>query len=211
MASPAQPKDPNSVKCVAIGDAAVGKTCLLLVYTTDKFPTEYVPTDTVFDNYETQLDVNGESFTFALWDTAGAEHYDVLRPLSYTGTDVFLVVYSVIDRESFDNVESKWVKDIKEKGEKDVPFIIVGNKVDIREQGGATDCVSQAEGKKLKNATNAAKFFEVSALLQQGLKETFDGAIYLAYERLKARKSGKKGKAVAAGNKAQSGGCCVLF
>lgn len=87
----------------------------------------------MFDNYETKLQVNEEWFTFQLWDTAGSEHFDVLRPLSYSDTDVFLVVYSVIDRQSFDNIESKWVTDIKEKGDPGVPFIIVGNKVDLRD------------------------------------------------------------------------------
>lgn len=190
-------KEENSVKCVAVGDAAVGKTCLLITYTTDKFPAEYVPT--VFDNYETKLQVNDEWFTFQLWDTAGSEHYDVLRPLSYSDTDVFLVVYSVIDRQSFDNVEAKWVADIKEKGDKGVPFIVVGNKVDLRDNGaaketGANKPVSFQEGDKLKNKLGAANFFEVSAYTQEGLKECFNGCIKIAFSSLKKKRAERGGE-----------------
>lgn len=212
-------KDDNSVKCVAVGDAAVGKTCLLITYTTDKFPAEYVPTGSflyfyqtyfctlVFDNYETKLEINGELFTFQLWDTAGAEHYDVLRPLSYGDTDVFLVVYSVIDRPSFENVESKWVKDIKEKGDPGVPFIIVGNKVDLRAT--SSKPVTRAEGEKLKTKTGAALFFEASAFTQEGLKELFEGCITLAFERLQLRRQ----KNIHEGEREVSSGrgCCLLF
>lgn len=63
-------------------------------YTQDKFPTEYVPT--VFDNYAATVKVDSRMINLGLWDTAGQEEYNRLRPLAYPNCDVFLIVFSVI-------------------------------------------------------------------------------------------------------------------
>ncbi|KAK7845782.1 rac-like gtp-binding protein arac1 [Quercus suber] len=99
------------IKCVTVGDGAVGKTCLLISYTSNTFPTDYVPT--VFDNFSANVVVNGSTVNLGLWDTAGQEDYNRLRPLSYRGADVFILAFSLISKASYENVSKKWIPELK--------------------------------------------------------------------------------------------------
>eukprot|EP01084_Bolivina_argentea_P278718 476282_1 len=118
------------LKTIILGDGAVGKTSLLIAYSTNEFPTEYVPT--VADNHPRQHCYNDTNYQITSWDTAGQEDYDRLRPLAYPHTHVFIVAFSLISRHSFNNVKTKWIPEIKYHAE-DIPFLIVGTKDDLRE------------------------------------------------------------------------------
>ncbi|XP_010132696.1 PREDICTED: rho-related GTP-binding protein RhoG-like [Buceros rhinoceros silvestris] len=69
------------MKCVVLGDGAVGKTCLLICYTTNAFPKEYIPT--VFDNYSAQNTVDGRTINLNLWDTQGISLSKQIRAVKY--------------------------------------------------------------------------------------------------------------------------------
>lgn len=61
----------------------------------------------MFDNYSATVMVDGKTISLGLWDTAGQEDYDRLRPLSYPQTDVFLICFSLVSPPSYENVRTK--------------------------------------------------------------------------------------------------------
>lgn len=86
-------KPPKRVKLVVVGDGMVGKTCLLLSFSRGQFLDGYIPT--VFETYVADIEIDGKPVELALWDTAGQEDYNRLRPICYPDTDVVLLAYAV--------------------------------------------------------------------------------------------------------------------
>lgn len=180
------------VKLVVVGDGAVGKTCMLWSYTRNAFPKEYVPT--VFDNFSQLMPCGDQNVNLGLWDTAGQEDYDRLRPLSYPQTDIFLVCYNVVGLASEANVSTKWIPELQHHAP-GVPFILVGTKIDLREN--PQDISPQDKGKlPFKKEHGVAKarrlgavcYMECSALTQKGLKEVFERAVETVLNPPKAKK-----------------------
>lgn len=143
------------------------------------------------------MQVDGNPVNLGLWDTAGQEDYDKLRPLSYPGTHIFLVCFSVVSRESLENVTAKWLPEITHYA-KNVPFILVGTKADLRDDPKMAaelgdSFVAAAEGEALATETGATAYMECSALTQENLKEVFDRAIRQAIDnRSKTAKKPKR-------------------
>ena len=82
-----------------------------------------------------------------IWDTAGQEDYDTLRPLSYSNTHVFLACFNLTSKTSLRNIENKWMPELEHYGI-NVPVILVGCQRDKREAGDGENCVSTEEGRK---------------------------------------------------------------
>ncbi|KXS10345.1 ras-domain-containing protein [Gonapodya prolifera JEL478] len=180
-----RPKEP---RCYILKSGGLlDYTCLLISYTTNKFPSEYVPT--VFDNYAVTVMIGDEPYTLGLFDTAGQEDYDRLRPLSYPQTDVFLVCFSVVSPASFENVKEKWFPEVRHHCP-GVPCLVVGTQVDLRDsqdvvrrlERNRQRPVSVDQGERLARELGAVKYVECSALTQKGLKNVFDEAIVAALE-----------------------------
>jgi len=187
----------KDIKCVVVGDGAVGKTCLLISYADNKFSTEYIPT--IFDNKTVpNVKVDSHVVNLGLWDTAGQADYDRLRPLSYRDTDVFLLCFSVVSPTSFENVKEKWLIEIQHYCP-GVPFVLVGTKADLREdpetlkelKAESLAPVDSAAGQKMAQEIGAHTYLECSAATQRNVKEIFDAAIRAYFTRKGGGKSSK--------------------
>jgi len=168
------------VKVVVVGDGAVGKTSLLISYATGEFPKDYVPT--VFENYTAKMKRDDEPILLHLWDTAGQEEYDRLRPLSYPGADILLLCFSTISRQSFNNIKEKWAPEVKHYVPT-VPTFLIGTKVDLREERAPdpntlkVDPITTDEGKGFSKEIGAALYLEISSKTGKGVQEVFKEAV----------------------------------
>jgi len=172
-------------KVVIVGDGAVGKTCLFVTYAKGKFPEEYVPT--VFDNFTHETKFKNEPFLLHMWDTAGQEDYDRLRPLSYPGTDVVILCFSLVNESTFESIREKWNPEINHYIE-GIPKILVGTKLDMREQK-ITDSsltkyeeITTEEGHELADEIGATAYIETSPLTGKNLAEVFERVIQAALD-----------------------------
>ncbi|KAL9325438.1 hypothetical protein ACSQ67_006083 [Phaseolus vulgaris] len=174
------------IKCVTVGDGAVGKTCMLISYTSNTFPTDYVPT--VFDNFSANVTVDGSTVNLGLWDTAGQEDYNRLRPLSYRGADVFLLCYSLISKASYENISKKWIPELRHYAP-NVPIVLVGTKLDLRDD---KQFLIDHPGATRITTAQAFTYIECSSKTQQNVKTVFDAAIKVALRPPKPKKKPRK-------------------
>ncbi|GFS42756.1 RAC-like 3 [Actinidia rufa] len=208
------------IKCVTVGDGAVGKTCMLISYTSNTFPTFPTMSNLVlcyerseldvtvvtilcdgnrimcrlfFDNFSANVVVDGSTVNLGLWDTAGQEDYNRLRPLSYRGADVFILAFSLISKASYENISKKWIPELRHYAP-GVPIVLVGTKLDLREDKqffvdhpGAVP-ITTAQGEELKKLIGAAAYIECSSKTQQNVKAVFDAAIKVVLQPPKQKK-----------------------
>lgn len=125
----------------------------------------------------------------ALWDTAGQEDYDRLRPLSYPDTDVILMCFSIDSPDSLENIPEKWTPEVKHFCP-NVPIILVGNKKDLRNDPNTIkelskmkqEPVKPEEGRAMAEKINAFAYLECSAKSKEGVREVFETATRAALQ-----------------------------
>ncbi|PHH89243.1 hypothetical protein CDD83_6434 [Cordyceps sp. RAO-2017] len=174
-----------SKKIVVVGDGGCGKTCLLISYSQGHFPEKYVPT--VFENYIAfpTHPPTGKTVELALWDTAGQEEYDRLRPLSYPETDLIFVCFAIDCPNSLDNVLDKWYPEVLHFCPY-TPLILIGLKSDLRYK---KSCIDMLKTQGLTPVTTeqgmavadkmGAHYMECSSKEMRGVDEIFEHAILI--------------------------------
>lgn len=126
----------------------------------------------MFENYVAELTVDGVPIELSLWDTAGQEDYDRLRPLSYTDTDVVLVCYCLTRPETLKNVDLRWRQEVRHFCP-ETPVILVGTKCDLKETEGSC---SALDVQNAARAIGAIASLECSALTRAGVNTVFETA-----------------------------------
>lgn len=176
-------------KLVIVGDGNCGKTTLLVTFTRDEFPEIYTPT--VFDTYVADVEIDEKFVELSLWDTAGQEDFDRLRPISYHDTHVVLVSFSIDSVDNFENIPEKWAPELNHFCH-DVPMILVGTKKDLRYDY-LNDCnnnlkiVSPEQGHLMAEKIGAVKYMECSAKTKEGVRDIFEKAARLSLKYKRSR------------------------
>ncbi|KAF2344424.1 Small GTP-binding protein domain [Trinorchestia longiramus] len=160
-------------KVIVVGDGSCGKTCMLNILINGHFPEDYVPTVVDTFNYEVKL---SEEITvnMSVWDNAGQEEYDIVRPMSYKDTDIAVICYSIEERSQLENVCNRWIPELNNSGENMVYFL-VALKSDLRDipDNKNIDFIKPEEGKVVADQIGALGFFECSAKKNQNIKEIY--------------------------------------
>ncbi|KAJ3404310.1 GTP-binding protein Rho1 [Chytriomyces hyalinus] len=179
-----------------------------------KITTVYVPT--VFENYIADINIDGRRVELALWDTAGQEDYDRLRPLSYPDSHVILICFAVDSPDSLDNVQEKvllisqWISEVLHfcAG---LPIILVACKKDLRNDPRVIEDlrktgqspVQPQQGQAVAEKIGAYRYLECSARTGDGVAEVFEHAT-------RAALTNRGGGASSGGAKKQKPKGCML-
>jgi len=204
-------------KLVIVGDGACGKTSLLCVFAMGEFPKDYEPT--IFENYVAEIRLDGKPVQLALWDTAGQEEYERLRPLSYSKAHVILIAFAIDTPDSLENVSVKWVEEVRSICGPSVPVILVGCKADLRPEDALDSSddptlpyVPRARAEQVAVEIGARTYKECSALRTTGVDDVFEAATRasMLVRGEGVGSGGGKRKSVAGSHGSGDGGCCVV-
>ncbi|UCE10967.1 MAG: GTP-binding protein [Candidatus Thorarchaeota archaeon] len=163
-------------KTVLIGDGAVGKTSIRRNYMREGFQSTHIPTIGV-DFAKKMVYFEGKIVRFVIWDLTGQHSFERVRGHYYSGCHSIVLVYSVTNRKSFDNVP-KWLVEAYRHLRKLPPTAILANKIDLRQSTSDEDFVTTVEGLEFvdyfkRKLAVPIIFKETSALTGENIDETF--------------------------------------
>ena len=163
-----------AIKLTVLGDPAVGKTSLINKYITDTFSSNYQPTLGVnILTKDMKFGDDDSAIRLLLWDLAGQDKYELTRKMFFQGSAGSLLVYDMTQYLTFEHIKLKWLEDFKKYGKPDGVYILIGNKLDLKD----SIKVSSEEGRKLSEEINASDFIETSAKYGENVEKAFKNLV----------------------------------
>ena len=163
-------------KIIIIGDSGVGKSCLTQMAIKNNFDSVYQST-IGFEFFVLNIKIGEKVIKLQIWDTCGQEIYRSLISNFYRNASLAIMVYSVTDRKSFENLDL-WYNELKTNSNNKINVFLIGNKIDLDEQRE----VKTEEGKEFKNKNEIIKFIEASAKSGFNALNIFIEAAKLLYD-----------------------------
>ena len=155
----------KEVKVVFSGSVHDEKVALLMVLNDKPYPEKYIPT--IFENYTQEVTIEGIPIKFHIWDTAGQDEYDRLRPLSYSGANAVALTFLLNDKNTFNEIKTKWYKEAK-KYCKNAALVLIGLCLDKREDGNPNH-VTDKEAEQMVRDLHLSCYISCSAKTQEGV------------------------------------------
>lgn len=157
------------LKMILIGAGAVGKTSLVHRFINEEFQANYELTVGVdFKTKDVEVE-SGETATLSIWDVGGQKRFKSIRTTFYRGATGALVVFDLTRPDTFDEV-THWLSEVRQFTKPDIPFILIGNKLDLIEAMG--EVVDRSEAKEYAEKEGSI-YIETSAKTGESVEEAF--------------------------------------
>ena len=162
------------IKCVLLGETAVGKSCLINRFVNDTFQSDFVPTMVgCYSSKEIFYDRAKRKIKYEIWDTAGQEKYRSINKIFYQDASIAILVFDITRKDSFEALKNYWYIEVRDNSPKDIIIAIAANKCDLYEY----EEVSHDEIEEFANSINAL-YEQTSAKNGDGIKDLFNSIGY---------------------------------
>ena len=162
------------IKCVLLGETAVGKTCLINRFVNNTFQEDFVPTMVgCYSSKDIFYDKANKKIKYEIWDTAGQEKYRSINKIFYQDTSIAILVFDITRKDTFEALKNYWYLELRDNSPKDIIIAIAANKCDLYEY----EEVRHDEVEEFGKSINAL-YEQTSAKTGEGIKDLFNSIGY---------------------------------
>jgi Ras-related protein Rab-2A len=173
-------------RVIIVGDTGVGKSCMLLRFTEDRFKEQHNVTIGV-EFGSRAIKVDGQNIKLQIWDTAGQESFRSITRSFYRKADGVILMYDITARHTFENC-SDWLDEIKQNSSLDIVVYLVGNQIDLDADAGESREVTTEEGSAFFQQNRLNGFKETSAKSGLNVEGVFEELTRILYKKWRDRK-----------------------